>query len=207
MPAPTPAGTPQKLADFVPLTASSPSGCSASSARSSSSTSAPTAPSSTPAVAQTLHRRVAVVDAIHAQSSRDRCRRPGGVLLAARFVSQADGAPAAAARRRRDLPLRRDADSGVLRRVERRGPRRPRVHPEVGHRPGPAGVQRHLRAGNGEPGRHQHPDRPVAADGRGAGRSPGRRGAAPLSEGGPRRRVVRDKIEFPPTAWRSSPPD
>ncbi len=143
-------------------------------------------------VASALHRR----GLRRRRRARHRSRpiaaaRTDGLPLAAGFLPEADDPSPAAARRRGDLSLRRNADPGIERRVERRRPGGPRVSPEMGDRPGAAGRERHRRADHGEPRRHQLAHRPVAAD-RGNRGGAARRGRAPaVSARDPRRRLVR----------------
>ena len=108
--------------------------------------------------------------------------RAGRIPVAARFLPEAGDRPPAAARRRGDLSLRRDAHPRVERRGERRRSRRPGVPAEVVDRAGAAGRQRHVRARHREPRRYQHAAGAVAADRRSRGRTPRRGRAAALCQ-------------------------
>ena len=140
-----PAGAPRAIgrlraAGDVPR----PTGSSAS-ATWSSSTSAPTARSSTRAsrTSTSPTRWPSSTPCTAPTSRRSLPREPVAFFsLLDSFLKQVV-APPAAARRGGDLPLRRDADSRIGRRVERRRPRGARVHPEVVDRSGAAGGQRH----------------------------------------------------------------
>ena len=122
---------------------------------------------------------VAVVDSVHGTDSRSlAAARAWPVPVPARFVPEAGHPARAAARRGHPVPLRRDADPGIGRRVRRRGPRGARVHPEMGDRSGAAGRERVVRADHREPRRPERAHHPLAADGRDRGRAPGRARAA-----------------------------
>ena len=87
---------------------------------------------------------VAIVDAVHGTSfATGAAARARAVLRAARFVSQTARAAPALARSGGDFPVRRDPDSGISRRIERRRSRRARLHPEMVYRSGAPRGQRH----------------------------------------------------------------